>query len=105
MTQLWPSWRYRRAEDGGIESRIFQGPDDIEGEGWVDSPALIVSAPPPVQESVEPDRVESEPQETKQLDFSALSKEDLVEIAEKSGTHIDKRWGRARIEAALKEAS
>jgi hypothetical protein len=99
---IWPSWRFRRAEDGRLEKCIFDGPHDV-GKGWVQSPALIKwggeedPAPAPVSEPPTEDQSAS-------LDLSKLSKADLADIAEKAGVTIDKRWGRARIEQALKEA-
>jgi hypothetical protein len=87
MSKLyWPSWRYRRAENGGIEKRIFSGPNEIEGAGWVQSPADIGK----------------EPEEPQALDFTGLSDDELREIAAKAGVKIDRRWGRARLEAALR---
>jgi len=46
-----PTVGYRRAEDGVIESMIFDGeiPD-----GWVDSPANVGDMPPPVSTAPEP---------------------------------------------------
>jgi len=41
-------WRYRRGEDGDLESVIFSSPDVVpSGQDWVDSPALIAPEAPP----------------------------------------------------------
>lgn len=135
MKKLWPSWRYRRGADGGIESRVFKGPDEITGDGWKDSPALIdvsedASAPEAEISAIEPSKEhdhgeeasegaedrgpepeESEGEEAGQgtgegqvLNFDGLSKEAIIDIADKAGVKIDRRWSRARIIDALKEA-
>lgn len=98
---IWPSWRFRKGEGGAVEKRIFNSPHDV-GEGWVQSPALIVWEDE-VEPSPAPGIAVVEPQSA-DLDLSKLSKADLVEIAAEAGVTIDKRWGRARIEQALKNA-
>lgn len=134
MKNLWPSWRYRRLADGGIESRIFNGPGEVIGDGWRDSPAFIDDATEISdvnstkeqengEESIRPEdghesegthgaegRQEFETGDGKErqgrevLNFDGLSKDDLIAIADKGGVKIDRRWGRDRIEAALRAA-
>lgn len=51
-------WRYRPGE-----ARIFATPDDVpQGEGWVDSPALVEAAPapPPARKRGRPPKVRIE---------------------------------------------
>lgn len=38
-----PTFMYRRAEDGSVESRVFDS--DAIPEGWVDSPAKVEEMP------------------------------------------------------------
>lgn len=60
-----PTWRYRASKDSEFEKRLFDHPDDVpDGEGWVDSPANIGSAPPaPARlEAEEPEATETEPE-------------------------------------------
>jgi hypothetical protein len=132
MKKLWPSWRYRRLPDGGIESRIFTGPGEITGEGWEDSPALLseVKAASNIEEKndgeetdgrTRPEGQHPEPEDAQRgegredgpgdgetgeqvLNFEGLSKEALIDIADKAGVKIDRRWGRSRIEDALRSA-
>ena len=43
----WPAWRFRKGE-----ARIFASPDDVpEGEGWVDSPALVTDEPEIIEDA------------------------------------------------------
>lgn len=39
MAETTPTWGYRRAQDGEIESRLF--PDGLPESGWSDSPASV----------------------------------------------------------------
>ena len=42
----WPTFRYRRGADGGLEKKLFQHPADVpEGEDWEDSPAKCRDEP------------------------------------------------------------
>lgn len=44
----WPSWRYRKGE-----ARIFASPEAVpQNEGWVDSPALVVTEEPQPQPQI-----------------------------------------------------
>lgn len=112
MTQHhWPSWRYRRHEEGHIEKRIFQNASELmnAGEGWCASPADVDShealsaatGDPGGSDGHQGEEVASAPGE---LNFSGLDDEDLRDIAERAGVRIDRRWGRARLEAALRGA-
>jgi hypothetical protein len=119
MSLVWPSWRYRRhPETGEIEKRIFNSVSEAmnAGEGWVSSPADIDSAkalspvligPEPSNEpfgrelGVEPSGPNPA---TGEIDFSGLDDVSLREIATNAGVKVDKRWGRARLEAELRNA-
>jgi hypothetical protein len=80
------------------EAQIFESPDHVPpNEGWVDSPALVAPREKPAAEATNSLAAGS-------LDLAALSLDDLKEIVSKAGVKIDGRWGRARIEQALKEA-
>jgi len=130
MKKLWPSWRYRRLPDGGIESRIFNGPGEITGEGWEDSPALLgeVKAATNIEEKNDGEETDGrtrpegqQPEDAQRsegsedgpgngetsrqvLNFEGLSKEALIDIADKAGVKIDRRWSRNRIEETLRSA-
>lgn len=44
----YPTWRYRKGEDGQIEDRLFEHPDDVpEGEGWTDDLGSLKDEPQP----------------------------------------------------------
>jgi hypothetical protein len=95
MVVYWPSWRYRAGLDGEIEGQIFEAEHHVpEGEGWVDSPALVTlpARPEAINSLVAP------------INFDGMSDDDLKEIAAKAGVKIDKRWGRKRLEDALRNA-
>ena len=48
----WPKWLYRKGE-----AQIFASPEDVpDGQGWVDSPALVEDTPEIVEEPVKPVR-------------------------------------------------
>lgn len=115
-TLVWPSYRYRKhPETGHPDKRVFNSHSELlnAGEGWHRSPADIPSQKPssPVLEApaapgepaiVEPcANVANSPSE---IDFSGLDDAALREIAAKAGVKVDKRWGRARLEAELKGA-
>ena len=119
---VWPSCRYRRnPETDDIDWHIFLNRNELfEAQerqgGWVNSPALVDSvealspakdAPKPAEEHQDEQAQESENAETEQsddLDFSGLDDDALRDIASKAGIKIGPRWGRARIEEALRSA-
>ena len=110
---VWPSWRYRRnPENGGMDMRVFQNLSELlnAGEGWVTSPADIDSAEataaalsdPGANDEHQGEEAASEPGE---INFAGLDDEALREIAAKAGIKVDRRWGRATLEAKLREAA
>jgi hypothetical protein len=48
----WPAFYYRRAENGGVEDRIFASAEEFAeaGHGWVDTPVKLSE---PVPEKVD----------------------------------------------------
>jgi hypothetical protein len=131
MTKLhWPSWRFRaHPETGGLEKRVFHSQSEFmnAGEGWVQSPADIgkspekpaeaptaakapkatEAAPEAASPATEAPAASSETQSAKPsgpIDFEGLDDAALRDIAEKAGIKIDKRWGRRRLEDALRNS-
>jgi hypothetical protein len=78
--QPYPAWRYKGAPDD-YEARIIESADSEES-GWEDSPAKL---------SVKDEQPAS----------SEATKADLLQVAEEQGVTVDKRWGKAKIAAAL----
>ena len=94
MVVYWPSWRYRAGADGLLEGQIFEQADHVpEGKGWVDSPALVTLP----SKAGETNALVDAP-----IDFGGLSDDELRAIATESGVKTDKRWGRKRLEDALR---
>ena len=93
MVVYWPSWRFRAGTDGEIEGQIFEAADHVpEGEGWVTSPALVVL----------PAKITQNALAEAPISFDGLSDDELRDIAAKAGIKVDGRWGRKRLEEALR---
>lgn len=74
------TWAYT-LRDGAVHGEIFEDAAAVP-HGWVDSPALVTVAP-----------------------AAADDKEALIAQAEALGLDIDRRWGKARLQATIAGAS
>ena len=95
-----------------MDMRVFQNLSELlnAGEGWVTSPADVDSAEAPAAAPSDPGendehQGEEAASEPGAIDFAGLDDETLREIAAKAGVKVDRRWGRATLEAKLREAA
>lgn len=92
----FPKWGYHPKE----AARIFEVEADnpILPEGWFESPADIK------EKSTTKDEGPSEEERTAASDgLDGLSREDMIDVAEKAGIDIDKRWGDQKLRDAIKD--
>lgn len=100
----FPAWRYR-VVNNEIEKRVFHSEEEIpNGEGWGGVPHRNDDGSLFIEAEADAVVLAPEPEPEPEIDFDNMTKADLIELADKLGVQIDRRWGRSRIEEALRSA-